>query len=148
MVIEEEMLSDQQKSVWKRLFKGEYKCSHKKMVNSFATKQNYVSHYRLLAFYSSLGVKVKLQSGYKFRQKSFIANYVNYCAKMRKLATSNFEKKMWKNMVNINYGKFIEDPRKRVHIKYLKSFEDLDATLKFHVDGSPRVINDQLVQVN
>ena len=67
---------------------------------------------------------------------------------MRKLATSNFEKKMWKNMVNINYGKFIEDPRKRVHIKYLKSFEDLDATLKFHVDGSPRVINDQLVQVN
>ena len=49
--------------------------------------------------------------------------------------------------VNINYGKFIEDPRKRIHIKYLKSFEDLDATLKFHVDGSPKVINEQLVQV-
>ena len=165
MVIEEEMLSDHQKFVWKKLFKGEYKSSHKKMVNSFATKQNYVGHYRLLAFYSSLGVKVTLQRGYKFRQKNFIAKYVNYCAQMRKLATTNFGKKMWKNMVctcilvnfeffefsflqvNINYGKFIEDPRKRVQIKYLKSFEDLDATLKFHVDGSPKVINEQLVQV-
>ena len=67
--------------------------------------------------------------------------------------------------VNINYGKFIgtfclfaivcrcdtfsspEDPRKRSHIKYLKSFDDLDATLKFHVDGSPKIINEQLVQV-
>ena len=99
MVIEEEMLSNHQKSVWKKLFKGEYKSSHKKMVNSFATKENYVGHYRLLAFYSSLGVKVILQRGYKFRQKKFIANYVNYCAQMRKLATTNFGKKMWKNMV-------------------------------------------------
>ena len=148
MVVEEEMLSEHQKTVWKKLFKGDYKCVSKKMVNSFAKKENYVGHYRLLAFYASLGVKITLQRGYKFRQKKFIANYVKYCAQMRKLASTNFEKKMWKNMVNINYGKFIEDPKKRVHIKYLKSFEDLDATLKFHVDGSPKVINEQLVQVN
>lgn len=147
MVIDEEMLSEYQKVVWKTLFKGEYKCSSKKMVNSFAKKENYVGHYRLLAFYASLGVKITLQRGYKFRQKNFIANYVNYCAQMRKLSTTSFGKKMWKNMANIVYGKFIEDPKKRVHIKYLKSYEDLDSTLKFHVDGSPKVINEQLVQV-
>ena len=99
MVIEEEMLSKHQRAIWKKLFNTKYKCSHKKMVNSFATKQNYVGHYRLLAFYSSLGVKITLQRGYKFHQKNFIANYVNYCAHKRKLATTNFDKKMCKNMV-------------------------------------------------
>ena len=108
LVVEEEMISEEQKKTWKKLFSREYSSSnHKKMVNSFATKQEYTSHYRLLSFLSSLGVKVTLLRGYSFNQEKFIKPYVEFCAKMRKLSKNQADKKLWKNMANIIYGKFI-----------------------------------------
>ena len=70
------------------------------MVNSFATKEQYTSHYKMLAFLSSLGVKVTLLRGFKFSQTSFIKPYVKYCASQRKKATNDAEKRMWKVFLN------------------------------------------------
>ena len=148
MVIESEMISSKQRKTWSKLFKKEYtSSSQRKMVNSFAAKKEYTSHYRLLAFYSSLGVKVTLKRGYKFRQANFIKGYVEFCAQNRKKATNKADMKLWKDLANIIYGKFIEDVKKRVDIRYYKNFEQMDARLKFHVESMPKVINENLVSV-
>jgi hypothetical protein len=108
LIVEEHMLSENQKSLWGALFSEPYDNSiHKKMVNSFKTKENYTSHYRLLLFYAEIGVKITLSRGYKFRQQNFITPYVEHCANLRKNSTNDADKKMYKDMNNIIFGKFI-----------------------------------------
>ena len=148
MVVEEEMLSENQLDTWSSLFGTKYSGkSHKKMVNSFATKLEYTVHYRNLAFYCTLGVKVTLIRGYKFHQENFIAPYVNLCTAKRKEATDDFDKDIWKRMNNIVFGKTIEDATKRTDIRYYNSFEKMDSCLKSHMDAKVRIINENLVQV-
>ena len=106
MVIDEDMLSPGQKKTWAHLFKKPYyTSSHKKMVNSFNKKRSYTSHYQLLKFIASLGVKVKLIRGYSFIQKNFISSYVKYCAQQRKMSKNPADKQMWKDLCNIIFGK-------------------------------------------
>ena len=106
LVIEPDMLSQGQQNTWRQLFGNEYgKGQHKKMVNCFQTKEGYTSHYQNLAFLSVLGVKVELLRGYKFRQTSFIAEYVSMCAEQRKRSTNPADKNLWKLMANIIFGK-------------------------------------------
>ena len=147
LVVEEEMLSKNQIETWSLLFGTKYSGkTHKKMVNSFATKQEYTVHYRNLAFYCSLGVKATLLRGYKFRQEKFIAPYVNLCTSKRKEATDDFDKDTWKRMNNIVFGKLIEDPTKRSDVRYYNTYEKMDSCLKSHVDAKVRIINENLVQ--
>ena len=73
LIVDEEMLSKGQRETWKKLFNQPYySTNHKKMVNCFAEKKEYVAHYQYLTFLSKLGVKVTLKRGYKFYQESFI----------------------------------------------------------------------------
>ena len=145
--IQEEMLSPAQLETWSILFGTKYSGkTYKKMVNSFATKLEYTVHYRNLAFYCSLGVKATLTRGYKFRQGKFIAPYVNLCTSKRKEATDDFDKDIWKRMNNIVFGKLIEDPTKRVDIRYYNTFEKMDSCLKSHMDAKVKIINENLIQ--
>ena len=108
LLVEEDMLSEGQKATWKALFSRNYSNGgHKKMINSFRTKKNYTSHYQLLSYLASLGVKVTLIKGYAFRQTEFVSGYVKFCAAQRKKSLNSADKKLWKNMANIIYGKFI-----------------------------------------
>ena len=102
------MLSEGQKKTWSKLFKQAYSsCNHKKMVNSFATKKEYTSHFRMLIFLSQMGVEVKILRGYSFHQTNFISSYVKFCSNQRKESTNAADKDLWKLMANIIYGKFI-----------------------------------------
>ena len=74
-----------------------------------------------LAFYAKLGVKVTIRRGYKFYQSKFISSYVKFCASKRKLAKSASDKKLWKDMANIIFGKLIEDVKKRIDIRSQRS---------------------------
>ena len=57
LVVEEDMLSQNQKTMWVKLIGRDYSSTTvKKMVNSYATKEEYTSHYRMLAFLVSLGI--------------------------------------------------------------------------------------------
>ena len=148
LVVDEDMLSKGQRAVWKKLFSSDYSSStSKKMVGSFSAKQNYTSHYRLLAFYASLGVKVTLIRGYKFRQEKFIKSYVEFCAHRRSQTTNNSDKKLWKDMANIIFGKFIEDVRKRVNITYITDWNRMSKLLKYRTLSMPKIVNEDLVQV-
>ena len=56
LVVEEDMLSQNQKTMFVKLIGNDYSSTVKKMVNSYATKEEYTSHYRLLTFLVSLGI--------------------------------------------------------------------------------------------
>lgn len=150
LVIEGEMLSEHQKKTWKTLFASTpyNSAMKKKMVNSFHKKKEYTCHYQNLAFYCKLGVKAKLVRGYKFHQSKFISPYVKLCAKNRKAAKSASDKKLWKDMANIIFGKLIEDVKKRSDVRYYNTFEGMDVCLKNHVESHPKIINENLVQVS
>ena len=108
LIVEENMLSEGQKKTWSKLFQQDYSsCNHKKMVNSFATKKEYTSHYRMLIFLRQMGVEVKILRGYSFHQTNFISSYVKFCSNQRKESTNAADKDLWKLMANIIYGKFI-----------------------------------------
>ena len=105
LIVDEGMLSEGQKETWSKLFSQPYSStSQKKMICSFAPKSEYVAHYQYLSFLAKLGVKITLKRGYKFYQESFIKPYVEFCAKQRKAATNEADKRLWKLMANIIYG--------------------------------------------
>ena len=57
MVVEEDMLNQNQKELYVKLLGNNYSSTTvKKMVNSYATKEEYTSHYLLLSFLASLGI--------------------------------------------------------------------------------------------
>ena len=93
-----------------------------KLVPNLVGKNNYVVHHRVLKFYESQGLKVtKVHRVLKFKEKPWIASYINLNAKTRKKATTTFEKDFEKLMNNSVFGKTKEKIRKRVDIKLLKT---------------------------
>ncbi|XP_015795590.1 uncharacterized protein LOC107371957 [Tetranychus urticae] len=75
-----------------------------------------------------MGMKLKkVHRVIRFRQGSWLAEYVDFCTKMRQQATTAFEKDFWKLMVNSIYGKTIEDKRK--HRKICFAFDDHEAEI-------------------
>ena len=53
-----------------------------------------------------------------------MSSYINLCVNERKIATSSFEKDLWKLFMNATFGKSMENVRKRVNFE-LKTDEHL-----------------------
>ena len=71
--------------------------------------ERYSFHIKLLQFYIKLGVIVtKVHNIIEFSQKALFANFVEYCAELRKKATladDEFRRKLYKSFPNQLYGK-------------------------------------------
>lgn len=73
----------------------------KRLITDFYPKFNYVISYRCLQYYVSLGIKVtKIHKGISYKQKRVLRSYIQKLAKMRKDATSDFERDLWKLSAN------------------------------------------------
>lgn len=106
--------SKYQKGLFKRLREKKIKpAASKKLLASFLPREHYVVHHRLLKYYLSKGLIVSaVHKAFKFREKSWLKAYVDFCTAQRKMARTSFERDFWKLMVNAIYGKTIEDKRK------------------------------------
>ncbi|XP_015781336.1 uncharacterized protein LOC107359368 [Tetranychus urticae] len=115
MVISHDMLSPFAKNL---LDKMDYKhIPTEKLVASFFDRKNYVVHYRVLKYYIAMGLKVThVHRAISFRQKSWLKPYIEFCTKKRQQASSPFISSLYKLFVNSNYGKLMEDKRKRVKV--------------------------------
>ena len=96
-----------------------------KLVPNLRNKDRYVLHYRNLQLYTSLGMRLtKVHRTLRFDQSLWIKPYSRINTELRKKATSDFEKDLYKLMNNSVFGKTMENLRKRVDVKLVRSHEE------------------------
>ena len=93
-----------------------------KLVPNLMDKNKYVVHYKNLMLYLSLGMKLKrIHRVLEFDEKPWMEPYIRLNTEMRKKAKSAFEKDFYKSMNNSVFEKTMENLRKRVDIKLVKT---------------------------
>ncbi|GFS10029.1 hypothetical protein ElyMa_006636600 [Elysia marginata] len=96
-----------------------------KLVPNLRNKKRYVVHYRNLQLYLSLGMKLKkVHRALCFEQSPWMEPYIRMNTELRKQAASDFEKDLYKLMNNSVFGKTMENLRKRVNVKLVRSHEE------------------------
>ena len=81
-----------------------------KLVPNLFPKTKYLVHYRNLQLYLRLGLELeRVHRVLRFRQSPWMAPYINENTRMRQMATSDFEKNLYKLMNNSVFGKSMEN---------------------------------------
>ena len=96
-----------------------------KLVPNLCNKDRYVLHYRNLQLYTSLGMRLtKVLCALRFDQSPWMEPYIRMNTELRKKAASDFEKDLYKLMNNSVFGKTMENLRKLVDVKLVRSNEE------------------------
>ena len=86
----------------------------KKLILNLGNNAKYVLYYRKFLLYLLLGIKLtKIHGVLKFKQSDWIKKYIDFNTEMRKNAVNDFEKYVFKIMINSVFGKKMENLRKR-----------------------------------
>ena len=92
----------------------------KKLISNLGDKVKYVVHYKNLEYYLSLGMKlVKIHRTLSFKQSNWLRSYVDFNTEKRKQSSCEFDKNFFKLMINCEYGKSMENIRKRFNVKLI-----------------------------
>ena len=122
MVVKTEWMSEYQHEL---LDVGVASSEVEKLVPNLYNKNRYVLHYRNLQLYLSLGMRLtKVHRALRFQQSRWMEPYIRLNTELRKKATSDFEKDIFKLMNNSVFGKTMENMRKRVDVKLVRAGED------------------------
>ena len=93
-------------------FRGE-----KKLVPNLRPKTQYVMHHEHLKFCIQQGLRVvRVHRVMQFRQRPWMKSYIECCEEERRNAKNDYEAQLWKDMMNIVFGKTIENVRKRINV--------------------------------
>ena len=93
-----------------------------KLAPSLMPKNNYVVHYRNLKYYLSEGLILKkVHKILKFKQSAWRKPYIDFNTQKRKEATNEADKNSFKLLNNAVYGKTMENMRKRIKIRIIKT---------------------------
>ena len=109
--ITENLTSNFTKNLQKRMNKKHIK--QKLLTQTLNIKDHYFIYYKTLHLYQELGMKItKIYSGYRFKEKAFMRNYVMFNTKNRNIAKeekNELEIVLFKLMNNSVYGKTMEN---------------------------------------
>ena len=93
-----------------------------KLVPNLHNKDRYVLHYRNLQLYLSLGLRLTaVHRALRFNQSPWMEPCIRMNTELRKKAASDFEKNLYKLMNNSVFGKTMENLRRRVDVKLVRS---------------------------
>ena len=104
------------------------------------SRKNDVAHYRNLKYYLSQGIILKkVYRILKFKQSPWMKPYINFNTKIGLEATNEANKNLFKLLNNAVYGKTIENMRKRMKTRKIKTLKDF---LKYA--SRPTYINEDI----
>lgn len=99
-------------------------CKQKKLFTTLDNKEKYVIHYRALIQAREHGIKVKkIHRALQFNQSDWLRVYVDYNTARRTAATNDFERNLFKLLVNAIFGKSIQNVRKQRDIRPVTVWE-------------------------
>jgi len=108
----------------------------KKLIPNLKDKESYTVYGTTLKLYLQLGLVLKkIHRVMAFEQRPWLAPYIKHNTDMRKKATSDFQKNLWKLKNNAVYGKTCEQVRKRKNLDFTKKgkkFSKLVASPLYH----------------
>ena len=97
----------------------------KKLIPNLNNKTKYVLHYKNLQLYLSLGMKLtKIHRALQFKQSDWMKRYIDFNTEKRKNAANDFDKDLFKLMINSVYGKTMENLRKRINVRLVNNAKD------------------------
>ena len=95
-----------------------------KLVPNLFNKSCYVLHYWALQLYVSLGMVRRIHRVLKFRQSDWLKGFILFNTEKRMNAANEFEKAIFKLIINSVYGNTMENVRKRVNVKVINNEKD------------------------
>ena len=108
----QEQLLDEMKSL------GYKRIPVEKLLTTLESKNNYILHFKNLKLYLQLGLKLtKLHRVLKFKQSNYLKEYIDLNTGFRKNAKNTFESNLFKKMVNVIFGKSLQDMRNQQEIR-------------------------------
>jgi hypothetical protein len=120
--------------------------SAKKLTATFNTRKKYVVHYMNLRKYLELGMElIEVHRVLKFKQSTFLRQYIDHCTKKRMASRTPFQKNLWKFFANANFGKFIERTRDHINCIMARTEETFQRYIENPRFKSCKIINDGLV---
>ena len=97
----------------------------KKLIPNVGNKTNYVVHYRKLQLYLSLEMKLtEIHKVLTFNQSDWMKKYIDFNPEKRMNTANDFEKDVFKLMINFVYGKTMKNLRKRINVRLVNNAED------------------------
>ena len=123
MSIISSMLNETQRDLIKN--KGQEENKFDVLVSCLDPILDYTTHFSILKTYASLGIKIKINSGFRFNQDNVLESHVKFCANKWKNCGNVLGEKRAKDNSNIVFGKTIECVSKRNCIKYFSCIKKL-----------------------
>ena len=96
----------------------------KKVVPSLENRTKYITHYKNLLLYMSLGMKVaKVHRILKFKQSRWMKKYIDFNTQKKMAAVNKFQIDFFKLMINSVYGKTMENLRNIIDVKLVNDIK-------------------------
>jgi hypothetical protein len=135
------------KAVFRSTQKKNY--SDIKLSATFYDRKNYIVHFKNLKLYLSLGLELKrIHRVLQFKQKKFIAPFIEKCTIERQKAQTKFEQDQFKKVANSTYGKTIQNVRAYSVVKLHNTKNSLLRAISHHTFKNFVILDENLVQTN